>query len=343
MTPADAIGDYLPTDWRLDPAEHAGRLAPEAAPLQRVLDGARSGVIITQYDESDGQAGRDQAEYKRVGRAEIYLASAAALLGGIALYLGSGGSSPEAGDAASAITVPEWLIVVFVVVQVACLAGAVAAKFLLRQGNAYVKWQQSRTRAENVRLELFETVCGLTTEDAPPPVREGELPLLPLQLEYFLRYQLAVQVNFYRDRGRQHAKGARQLVGWGALITFVAVFFSSLAATGLRIGTLVGAVSIVGLAAPVLLAAQTNLSRLSQDERNAARYRTMYLLLQNAQKEQDLMREAAIKGDAVTVRSYMRRTNDLISVEHREWIALQVDSMEASTAPAEDAQSTRRS
>ena len=62
---------------------------------------------------------------------------------------------------------------------------------------------------------------------------------------------------------------------------------------------------MAALIAPILLTAQTNLSRLNQDERNAARYEiTLGNLETKAAKLTDV-REAALKGDDDTVHAFI--------------------------------------
>lgn len=183
ITAAEAIGEYQPQDWHLDPCSHAQRMTREAGPLQRILQDSRVQVIIDQYEAANAQAGKYQAEYKRYGRSEIYLGSTAAIIGAVILYLSPGGGGNGA----------DLLRTVLLLAQGFCLAGAVALKYKLGHSAVDRQWQQQRTRAETSRIELFETVSGLKNSPVPPSVTENELPLLPLQLEYFLRYQLQVQ------------------------------------------------------------------------------------------------------------------------------------------------------
>lgn len=309
ITAAKAVGEYQPQDWHLDPRSHAQRMTSEAGPLQRILQGARVQVILDQYESHDAKAGKYQSEYKRYGRWEIYLGGAAAIIGAVILYLASGDSG-EPGLSRTAL----------LIVQGICLAGAVALKYKLGHSAIYRQWQQQRTRAETARIELFETVCGLTGHQATATAAENELPLLPLQLEYFLRYQLQVQLNFYLQRGQQHADAARRFVNIGTVITFTAAVAASLTGLGTELGDWVSSSAIVGLVAPILLTAQTSLSRLNQDERNAARYAITHDHLMNLKKKSDSVRSAAEAGNQDEVFRFIRSVNEVISVEHTEWI-----------------------
>jgi hypothetical protein len=309
ITAAEAIGEYQPQDWHLDPRSHAQRMTREAGPLQKILQGSRVQVILDQYETANAQAGKYQVDYKRYGRWEIYLGSAAAIIGAVILYLSSVDGGSEA----------DLLRTALLLAQGFCLAGAVALKYKFGHSAVYRLWQQQRTRAETSRIELFETVCGLENSAVPPSTAEKELPLLPLQLEYFLRYQLQVQLNYYHERGRQHADAARRFVNIGTGITFLTAVAASLAGLSTELGDWVSSTAIVGLVAPILLATQSSLSRLNQDERNAARYAITHDHLLNLKKESDSARRAAEAGNQGEVFRFIRSANEVISVEHTEW------------------------
>lgn len=315
MDAKNAIGEYQPQDWHLDPREHAARMNPEAGPLQRILEGAAPQVIIKQYEEANAKAQKFQTEYKHIGRLEIHLGSTAAILGAIVLYLATKTTSPW-----------EALRQILLFFQVLCISGTVAAKYQLRNKKSFGHWQQFRTAAETARIELFETVCGLKNDSPKEAAGENELALLPLQLEYFLRYQLQVQLNYYRDRGAEHEAAAGKFVSRGTMITFIATVAAALGGMKADFGDWVSVGAIAGLVAPVLLAAQTSLSRLNQDERNATRYGITYRHLQNYEKMIDTIRKAATADDSNTVHSYIRSVNELISIEHKEWTKQQLSS-----------------
>jgi hypothetical protein len=329
ITATEAIGEYQPQDWHLDPHSHAQRMAREAGPLQRILQDSCVRVILEQYEAGDAKAGEYQAKHKHYGLGEIYLGSAAAIIGAIILYLASG----DGGE-------PDLSRSVLLLAQGFCLAGAIALKYKLGHSAIYRQWQQQRTRAETTRIELFETVCGLAGYPVPPTVAENELPLLPLQLEYFLRYQLQVQLNYYHERGRQHAEAARRFVNIGTGITFLAAVAVSLAGLSTELGDWVSSSAIVGLVAPILLATQSSLSRLNQDEHNAARYAITHGHLLNLKKKSDSVRRAAAADNQDEVFRFIRSVNEVISVEHTEWIERGARDDEPGTAAQIPASST---
>lgn len=306
----DMLGAPTPDDWKLEPSQHAARLEPKAAALKRVLEHSAIQAIMRRYDRYDDDAGVQQAGYKKYGRWEIYLAAAAAILGGIILAMS---------DVPEDSPVFDYLRGGLLVVQLVCAAGVVGMKHLLQAGKPFQAWQKSRSLAETARIELFETACG-PERDWADQQQADDYPLLPLQLEYFIRYQLMVQVIYYDKRGKQHQAASKRYASVGAIVIFIAAVAAGLGGFALELIDSVSVTSIAAMAAPVLLGVQTSLSRLNQDERNAARYEITHAHLERQRGKTSDIRQAAANGDAATVHAFIRDVNQVISVEHSEWI-----------------------
>lgn len=304
-------------DWVLDPSSHADRLDVRAAALSRILNDEVIKEIMRRYDRRDESAAIHQETYKRYGKLEIYLGTAAALLGAVVLSLTDPGNlTPAAGG----------IRTVLLTIQIACAAGVVGVKYILRNKKSFVKWQVERSAAETARIELFETVCGMTDRKWDDVENEGDYPLLPLQLEYFVRYQLMVQVVYYDKRGKQHQAAADRFISIGAVITFVAALAAGFLALTNELGDGVSIASIAALVAPVLFAGQTSLSRLNQDERNAARYGITHEHLDRLRGRLSDVRRQAAGGNADAVYDFVRSVDQIISVEHSQWTTQQSEA-----------------
>jgi len=328
--PADLLGEEDPgSDWKLDPHSHAEKLHPEAAALKRVLEHSAIQEIMDRYRRADRAANEYQDAYKKLGRREIYLATVAAILGAIVLTIT---------DASGASSWMEGARPVLLLLQILCAGGVAGIKFYTDRTKPYVGWQKQRSIAETARIELFETVAGMTGRDWEDEWQEGDYPLLPLQLEYFVRYQLNVQLSYYDGRGKQHAAAAKRFVSVGAIITFVAAIAGAAIAAGYDIGDTVSVASIAALLTPVLLTAQTGLSRINQDERNAARYEITYGHLRRRSAGLSDVRHLAQAADAKAVHEFIRLNDEVISVEHSEWITQQneIDQPENAGQELED-------
>ena len=86
---------------------------------------------------------------------------------------------------------------------------------------------KERAIAELARVKLFNDLMEANEEP-----RNGELPLLPLKLEYFRRYQFDVQRRYYSGRADEHARAAGQGKGWqrtSLALSYVAAIVAGLA------------------------------------------------------------------------------------------------------------------
>ena len=310
---ADLLGADSADDWKLEPTEHAARLKPEAVALKRVLETEHVKEITDRYDRADKAAAEHQSSYKKYGRLEIYLGTAAAILGAIVLSMA---------DSVDPTATYNYFRDFLLLAQIFCAAGVIGVKYLLQHQQPFIKWNESRSIAETARIELFETVCSLTERKWEDVQKDGGVPLLPLQLEYFVRYQLDVQLIFYDKRGEQHRKAAQKYVSFGAVVTFIAALAAALIGVSYDIGDGVSIASMAALVAPILMMAQTNHSRLNQDERNGARYEITYAHLMKVRGDLlDAARSGAAIGNEAPVHAFIRAADDVISVEHSQWQA----------------------
>jgi len=318
-----AIGAERPSDWRLEARGHAARLPPAAGALRRVLEGPEMAKLIATYEAADRAAGRAQATYRRWSRAAYLCRFLAISIGAVALLQLVG-------------AMPKWLAGIGLGVEYGLIALSLVFAVLLSLRLPFEQWMEHRARAETARIDYFNRVC-----EAEEPSGPGELPLLPLQLEYFRRYHLDVQRLFYRERGLEHARGAGHTRAWRlatvALVVVAAIpaslgFLGAWAqpllppalarAAELVRGEVVHTLLLVlGIVATALADLVSAVSLVSLDQRNAARY------LKNADNLDFLAgdyledaRAAAAAGDARKVDDFISLVQSYISSEHREWM-----------------------
>ena len=173
-------------DWQLRPKEHAEGLPPEAGALKRVLERDELKQLITQFHEADAAANKAQTSYKRIGNWGLWAATIATIVGAVFLF-----------PAESWLKDPARTVVS--VVQVAFLVIAFCTAYWLAMKRPFNAWMQKRAEAEIARVDLFNRIVR-----ADEVVQGDDMPLLPLKLEYFRRYQLDVQQRYYQGRGKQH-------------------------------------------------------------------------------------------------------------------------------------------
>ncbi len=329
QSPAEvAIGeDDAASDWQLRPLDHARTLPETAGALRRVLERDDIKRIMSRFDAADGAAIAAQAHYKRIGRLGLYAATVATVTG--ALFL---------------LPIEPWLhglpAAIASIVQVLGLVVAFLSSRYLIVAKPFDAWMKNRAAAEIARVELFDTVSK-----ASETSRTGEIPLLPLALEYFRRYQLDVQRRYYSGRAAQHRASAWRNNRWltaGISLTVISVLLGTVLA--LRVVSDAGVpmpdwllilppdiagpgTNRISLALGVVASAFYGLgvarSLMDLDERNASRFATTsenLELLGGADLQ--AARAAAVAGASEAVHDFISEVQDQISSEHREWILL---------------------
>ena len=104
-----------------------------------------------------------------------------------------------------------------------------------------------------------------------------------------------------------------------AFCTTVAVAMGGLATD---LGQWIAPVALLGVSAPVLIAANGNLQLLSQDRRNASRYRNVADKLSDKQLALTELRAKARAGQVDELRKFFSEVCDIISMENSEWLTL---------------------
>lgn len=339
----NAIGPHQSKeDWRLDPDQHASEMTDEADTLARILRAPRLRRMIDRFVKSDAEAVRQQRKYKRHGKIAIWFNAIAILIGPtwvVAKGIAADPDLPFQADLSSYNFGVMGLQYAFILMAV------MSAQAIIRL-KPFDKWMRSRAEAEISRIGLFTTVS-----EARETSRPDEVPLLPLKLEYFRRYQLDIQLDYYSGRGKQHREAADKrkvfrdgigllgpLVGAFALAmvilatsTDVDSALQSLLNGGISEARQHTAVRELGLLSGVISAAILSAlnahSLLSQDRRNASRYESVYNNLLFLQREYlPAARQAAAEGNEEEVLSFINAVNTQISSEHQEWIDLYKES-----------------
>lgn len=323
-----AIGqDDAASDWLLRPEHHAQQLPEDAGALKRVLERDEIKHIIDRFRAADTKAIEAQARYKHIGRLGLYAATLATITG--ALFL---------------LPIDTWVrglpAEIASIVQVLGLAVAFLASRYLVSAKPFDAWMKNRAEAEIARVALFDVVV-----DATEPARAGEIPLLPLALEYFRRYQLDMQRRYYKGSAARHQSASWRNNQWlraGLAFTAASLVLGFLLAlrvafdlgvpvpTWLLIlppdmaGTGPNRISLaLGVVASALYGLGVARSLMDLDERNASRYASTSENLEFlAETRMEAAREAAAAANADVVRSFVADVQNQISSEHREWILL---------------------
>ena len=279
-----------------------------------VLEQSAPQTAAAEFERLDAEAIRAQAEFRRTaGRANRTVLATAVL--GAALLLAGALEEWPAEDVRRGL--------LLAIGAAGIVSGGLGTMWLLRlkQGDLFERWMRARAGAETRRLQYFERVTEAEGASDPP------MPLPLLQLEYFRRYQLDVEIAFYRERQRDHSRAADRTLQLESIAIFAATVGTGLGglAAGLTEPYLAaaGAIGVAGAAGASFAGGRET---ITQDRRNAERYaRTLEALVALRERLDEVRAAAGSRGPVV---SFVTAVNDQISLEHRQWLDT-VESIEA--------------
>jgi hypothetical protein len=321
---AGIIGRDSAGDYRLAPLEHAEQLKASAPKLAALLTSTGPVELAQQYAEADTEALAAERTFKRwvirANWAVLATAAVSALLMAVALL----------GGILGAFTRPA--LIVLALIGVATGGFASMSLFRVKEGRLLEDWMAARARAETKRLSYFSYIVNSSTEPL-----DRELALL--KLEYFRRYQLDLQLAYYKSRRSGHRNSAKRTLDISAGSVLVAAIASGAAGV---LGALnnqwaaLGSVAVFGAALQGFAAAR---EAMNQDRRNAERYDNSAQALQGLRERLDDVRQGIAAGSTSVLSEYVAAVQDQLSLEHRQWLE-GAENMQAAVARLEKALSS---
>jgi hypothetical protein len=321
---ARIIGSGSPDDNGLSPLEHAAQLKTSAPKLAALLTRSAPVELARQYAEADTEALVAERTFKRwvirANRAVLGTATVSALLMAVALLAGRLGG------------LTQTILIVLALMGVATGGFASMSLFRVKEGRLLEDWMTARARAETKRLSYFNYIVNSSVGPLDP-----QLELL--KLEYFRRYQLDLQLAFYRTRRSGHRNSAERTLDISAGSVLVAAIASGAAGV---LGALrsewaaLGSLAVFGASLQAFAAARES---LNQDRRNAERYDNTAQALLGLRERLDDVRDGIAAGSASVLGEYVAAVQDQLSLEHRQWLE-GAENMQAAVARLEKALSS---
>jgi SMODS and SLOG-associating 2TM effector domain 1 len=321
---AGIIGSGSPGDYPLSPVEHAERLKTSAPKLAAILARSAPVELARQYAEADTEALSAERTFKRwvirANWAVLATATASALLMAVALLTGTLGG------------LTQTTLIVLALIGVAAGGIASMSLFRVKEGRLLEDWMTARARAETKRLSYFSYIVNSS-------VQPLDLQLELLKLEYFRRYQLDLQLAYYKTRRLGHRNSAERTLSISAGSVLVAAIASGAAGV---LGALrsewaaLGSLAVFGAALQAFAASRES---LNQDRRNAERYDNTAQALQGLRERLDDVRLGIAAGSPSVLGEYVAAVQDQLSLEHRQWLE-GAENMQAAVARLEKALSS---
>jgi hypothetical protein len=317
MTAEEAINEAIETigrgkrkDYIISPTSHAEEFGEKAPALATILRSSEVEATARQYENEDQEALVAQNKFKIIFKRANSIVLATGVL--IALVLAT---------AAAATVLPAWLVTTLLVVLSlgSVVTGALASKDLLtiRQGHLLEAWMSKRASAETARLDYFDTVAKSSVKSTG----KNYVPLELLHLEYFRRFQLDVQLAYYRERGKDHREEAEKTLSYsGWAVAGAAIATGSAGVLGGVLHASFAAIAALGTIFTGLSSFASMREAVNQDRRNAERYGRTYRVLDDLSKRLDAVRKAVYTAGMRPLRDFMEAVHEQLSLEHRQWL-----------------------
>jgi hypothetical protein len=304
QTARDAIGrGNVDTDWKILPTEHAQLFAAKAPSLARNLSGSRPTGLATMYEELNGTAVATGEAFKStVSKANLAVFLTATFA---ALLLIAAGLQQELGKTRS------WAVGGIGLMGV--VSSGLAAMWLsqVKGGNLANKWSHARAKAEAKRLAYFKAIMQGASADPLDQL---------LALEYTGRFLLGNQIDYFRDRGRQHEAAAEAALKNSTNAVFVASTFTAIAGLLSIVAPQFAVIAGLGVIASAYATLVASRSAVNLDRTNADRYRSGEELLRERELDFDTYREKAARGDPQAVQEYFEPVFVALEADHKGFL-----------------------
>jgi hypothetical protein len=332
------------TPFDFSPRKHPEALPPEAFELREVLQRESVRRKIDEYDNKRRHAGPAQATYKFLRSSTIWLTCITIIFASfLAIFPPSRWASARV----------EFLAIMLLLgVLIFLMATMLVRGRFNTQQYWHNVWYTRRAEAEALRRAYFEQIMEETPAQATPgSAAASRLPLLPLKLEYFTRYQLEAQKAFHSSRSedlanehswwRRVSRVTFEAFLWPTLMAIVilAVAYAPVVEQGPSNWPLMAQLSSwmqsysetdvarvllwLLIVFSALFAAAFTQGLVNTSGRNARRYVATLRSLQAVERAQlESARAAAVEGRANGVIAFVNAVHDIMSAEQQEWLVL---------------------
>lgn len=312
----EVIGENKPADYILDPEGHYEQFQKNAPELAKILKASDVGAVAKEYKLQDSLANEAQREFKKWSRRAHWAFF-------LTTCLTTGLVTAPAWSTTSVPWHPEYIVALLALGSVICGAFAGASLHQIRSGRLLTKWMEQRARAETMRIQYF----NLVVRERPEAKTSSNLPLL--QLEYFNRFQLDVQLSFYRVRGEYHRRAAANALILSMWLMFGIALVNGMAGVFGWLDVKWAAVAGFALVGQAFVFKVTNTEAVNQDSRNSERYGRTRSILAMLAGELDSVRQRILEGDRKVLPIFVESVHEQLSLEHRQWLSAFDDRLSA--------------
>ncbi len=303
----EAIGSNAPEDYILAPQTHAEKYHKSLPELSHILKKSNVKHFANEYKINDRKAIDAQSKFKKFSSLSRLFIFLTAVFSTTLLISGSLSGIDFIDN--NLKWFPGLLLMISTVLAI--LFGAISTALLkiIKDRKLLEKWMELRSEAEELRINYFKEMAS--TDEL-----KISIDYLTV-LEYFRRYQLDIQLNYYSFRATQLENKSNIALNILAILAAIVLVINGITGMlGLEWSSLAALAIIIQNYAFMINNKELN----DQNARNAERYSRTRSVLSKLKSQIDDVRKAITQDDTSILFKFINAVQEPISLENRQWL-----------------------
>ncbi len=312
----NSIGDNAQDDYILQPENHAQLYEEKLPELAKLLQNSTVQHLAGEYKQQDREAIVFQKKFKSYSAYARLFTFLAATFSATLIMSGTLTGIEYVQD--NFPKLPQIILTVSTILTI--IFSGISSIFIMIIKNLKLleKWMKNRAVAEEIRLHYFQKLVDLYHQQPGPELGVA-------LLEYFRRYQLDMQIAYYKKRADELSRKSSNAIAIIAILSGLVIIINGM--TGF-LGLDWAFLAALAIIVQAYSSAVSNRELSDQNERNAERYEGLRRELALIKSRIDTVRQGIAQGNHEVLGKFVKAVQDPMAAEHRQWL----ETMGSSTA-----------
>lgn len=302
-----AIGENEANDYILSPKNHIEIYQKSLPNLSKLLSNSEVQFLADEYQILDDEAIQAQTRFKKISAYTRLFIFLTAFFSTTMLIAGS--LNGMAYFDKHLVALPENLLKLSTISSIVCSAISASMIMIIKNGKLLEKWMSKRAEAEEYRLEYFKVIASDKNLTTP----QDHLTVL----EYFRRYQLDMQINFFTERAKELEKKSNKAIISIAILSGLVILINELTFVSGIEWTSIATLAIIVQAYAFMI---NNKELNDQNGKNADRYSKIGLALTKLRSQIDHVKQAISASNFSVLSSYVQAIQEPLYEENKQWL-----------------------
>lgn len=316
----EIIENIALSSYFIDPVAHYRDLTDKVPEIKTGLSTETINVTAKEYLKHDKDAIDYQRKYLKWQKRVFLLTFLSTCVGAIMVSYPAISKMLELDKKMpdNIVLFDDIILIILTVLIAVFSAIAIMAQHQITQRDLLKNWMSSRAKAESFRIQYFTLVTKVTQTENP----EKDIFQTLLKLEYFVKFQLKVQIEYLEKRGNDHRRQYDKLKYRTSIGLGIVALISMISGISGITQTLYASLAFIGLIAGAFVAMKNEENTIFQYQRTFQRYESTGEILQELRNLLDQVRPKILSGDLSVLEEYVKTVNNCISTEHRQWLEI---------------------